>query len=128
MEFITESITNITKITNIKNIDMWFDQYVYKNSELYKRYNKSKKYDNMYNELPIKADYQIWFNKLSTSNITIKPVNKINCFTHRNNKHRVYADGVPIAIIDLIDGKYMYIDIPFQGLTMINKEYIEQFY
>lgn len=124
MQFVTETITNITNITNI---DIWFEKYVYKKSELYKRYNKYKKHDNIYNELPITTHYQLWINKLSTSKISIEPICK-RSFFKKNNKHRVYADGVPIAIIDLIDGHYWYIDIPFQGLSMINEEYMEQFY
>lgn len=124
MEFVRESINN----KNTKNIDEWFNKYVDKNSKLYKTYITSKK-EETYAELPLLTYYNLWLNKLSTSKISIThQSNKPKLCDKRKKTYRVYADNTPIATIDMIDGKYMYVDIPFQGLTIINKEYMEQFY
>lgn len=111
MDFVRESINDTTI-----DIDEWFSKYVGKNSKLYQKY-KSHGNTTGNAELYIISYYQIWLNLLRNSDIKIKT----NCL---NTRTKVYADGKPIAII--VNNKYT--DIPFQGITIINKEYLKQFY
>ena len=124
MEFVINSITSPDR----SDIDIWFNKYVYKQSQLYKNYIKSRNNNNTYAELSITNHLQIWVDKLSRSVISVEPIDKTVCIPNKKKKYRVYADSIPLATIELINGKYMYVDIPFQGSTIINKEYMEQFY
>ena len=121
MEFVRESIANY----KMNDMDGWFDTYVDKNSKLYSNYIKSKN-NRSYAEMNIIPYFHLWLNVLITSNsiISIETLSRLGT----NKKLRVWGGDLPIAIIKIIKGKYMYIDIPVPCISELDKEYMDQFY
>lgn len=123
MDFVVDSLKT-------KQIDVhdWFEEYVHHDSDLYVMYKASRSdyISNIHAELNILPYYILWLAKIHKyESIKIEKMVEGYCF-EKITRRSVIIDGINMATIKKIKGRWYYIDVPFDALVWIHREYMQQ--